>query len=94
MVGVPQPDRSQQKLVSVYSAANEMEARMMQEVLANAGIESAINAEFAPGIYPASLGQWARQEILVIESAAEEARRILSELPGPAPNPTDDPPQQ
>ena len=85
------PDRSQQKLVAVYSAENEMEARMVQELLANAGIESIVNSEFAPGIYPATLGQWARQEILVIESAAEEAARILSDLPGPAPNPPEEP---
>jgi Putative prokaryotic signal transducing protein len=75
-------DRWKQKLVKVYSAANEMEARMLQEVLAHAGIKSTINAEFAPGIYPSMMGDWARQDILVIESAAAEAERILSELPG------------
>ena len=84
-MGVPR-DRSQQKLVPIYSAANEMEARMIQELLANAGITSTINSEFAPGIYPATMGQWARHDILVIESAAAEAARILSELPGPAPD--------
>jgi hypothetical protein len=82
--------RARQKLVSVHTAANEMEARMIQELLSNAGIESTVNAEFAPGIYPATLGQWARQEIQVIESDAPEARRILSELPGPAPNPAEE----
>ena len=79
-------DRSQQKLVKVYSAANEMEARMVQEVLSDAGIASVINAEFAPGIYPAMMGDWARQDILVIESAAPEAARILAELPEPEPD--------
>ena len=72
---------SQQKLVNVYPAATEMEARMVQEVLAAAGIESVINAELAPGIYPSTMGPWARQDILVLESAAAEASRILSELP-------------
>jgi hypothetical protein len=74
-------DRSRQKLVRVYTASDEMQARMVQEVLANAGIESAINAEVAPGIYPFSSGPWARQDILVLESAASDAERILSELP-------------
>lgn len=74
---------AQQKLVKVYTAANEMEARMVQEVLSDAGIQSAINAEFAPGIYPAMMGDLARQDILVLESAAPEAERILSELPEP-----------
>ena len=75
------PEPAKQKLVSVYSAENEMEARMIQEVLHNAGIESTINAEFAPGIYPASTGDVARQEILVIESLVPQAEQVLSELP-------------
>ena len=74
-------DRAHQKLVTVYTASNEAEGRMVQEVLENAGIKSTINAEMAPGIYPLSLGPWAPQDIQVLESAAAEASRILSELP-------------
>ena len=74
-------DRSKQKLVKVYSAASEMEARMVREVLDKAGIGSTINAEFAPGIYPSTMGDWARQDILVLESNVPEAQRIISELP-------------
>ena len=83
-------DRSKQKLVKVYTAADEMEARMVREVLDKAGIESTINAEFAPGIYPSVMGDWARQDILVLESAAAEAERILSELPELEPLDEDD----
>jgi hypothetical protein len=83
MAGKKSLDPSKQKLVSVYTAENEMQARMLQELLRNNGIESTINAEFAPGIYPASSGDVAEQQILVIESAADEAKRILSELPDP-----------
>ena len=72
-------DRSQQKLVKVYTCQNEMEARMVQELLRHAGIESAVNSEMAPGIYPGTWGGWGGQDILVIESEAEEARRIISE---------------
>ena len=82
--------RANEGLVGVYVATSEIEARMVQEVLANAGIRSIVNAEFAPGILPARVGVIAEQEILVLESAAPEARRILTELPGPAPNPSDD----
>jgi hypothetical protein len=72
---------SQQKLVKVYTAYSEVEARMVQEVLSDAGIESVINADLAPGILsPMSV---ARQDILVLESVAPEAERILSELPEP-----------
>ena len=74
-------DRSQQKLVKVFSTQDEMAARMVQEVLANAGIESMINSEVPSSLFPMNLGNLARQDILVLESAAAEATRILSELP-------------
>jgi len=74
-------DPSQQKLVTVFSTQDEMEARMVQEVLANAGIESMINSEVPPSLFPMNLGELAKKDILVTESAAAEATRILSELP-------------
>ena len=79
-------DPSQQKLVRVFSTQDEMEARMVQEVLANAGIESMINSEVPPSLFPMNFGNLARQDILVLESAAAEAARILSELPVPGEN--------
>ena len=76
-------DRSQQKLVKVFSTQDGMEARMVQEVLTNAGIESMINSEVPSSLFPMYLGKLARQDIMVLESAAAEATRILSELPKP-----------
>ncbi|HWP84849.1 MAG TPA: DUF2007 domain-containing protein [Terriglobia bacterium] len=69
-------------MVKVYSASSELEARMAQELLRNAGIESVIQGEMAPGIYPSTLGSWARQDLLVLEADAATAARILSELAG------------
>ena len=74
-------DHSQEKLVRVFSTQDEMEARMVQEVLANAGIESMINSEVPSSLFPMTLGNLARQDIFVLESAVAEATRILSELP-------------
>ena len=74
-------DRSQEKLVKVFSTQDEMEARMVQEVLANAGIECIINSEAPPSLFPMNLGNLGREDILVLESAAAEAARILAELP-------------
>jgi hypothetical protein len=56
-----------------------MEARMVQELLANAGIESTINAEVAPGLFPSSFGKLARHDILVLESDEAEARNVISD---------------
>jgi putative signal transducing protein len=89
---MPKPgDQSQQKLLTVFSTNDEMEARMVQEVLANAGIESVINSEVPPGLFPMNLGDLARKDILVSESAAAEAARILSELPETEAEPGDEP---
>ena len=80
-------DHSREKLVKVYSTANEMEARMVQELLAEAGIESMINSEVPPSLFPMNLGTLATKDIFVADSAAAEARRILSELPEPSVGP-------
>ena len=72
-------DPARQKLVKVYTAADEMEARMVQELLENAGIESMLNARVAPGLFPSTWGDLARQDILVFAARAEEAKKILAE---------------
>jgi hypothetical protein len=72
-------DPARQELVKVYTAADEMEARMVQELLENAGIESMLNARVAPGLFPSTWGDLARQDILVFAAQAEEARKVLAE---------------
>ena len=75
-------DRSQEKLVRVFVAQDELEARMIQELLHNSQIESLINAETAPGLFPASFGELGRHEILVTESCADQARELLRSIRG------------
>ena len=75
-------DLSRQKLVRVYSSHDELEARMVQDLLRNAGIESLITGEMLPSLYPSNMGDLAKREILVLESEAEEANRIIAEQPG------------
>ena len=70
---------ARQELVKVYTAADEMEARMVQELLENAGIESMVNARVAPGLFPTAWGDLARQDILVFAERAEEAKKIIAE---------------
>jgi len=72
-------DRSQENAVPVFSTNDEMEARMVQELLQSNGIESAINSESAPGLFPVITGELANQQILVLESEAERACRIIAE---------------
>jgi hypothetical protein len=70
---------SRQKLVSVFTAGNETEARMVQELLRNSGIESLINAESAPGLFPVNFGELAKQSLMVVESDAARAKTIIAE---------------
>ena len=72
-------DLSRQKLSQVFSTQDEMEARMIQELLHNAGIECVINAEVPPGLFPMKLGELAQQDVFVLESEAQEAQRIIAE---------------
>ncbi len=73
------PDRSREKLTPVYSTQDEMEARMVQELLRTAGIESVTNALVDHSLFPLNVGRLAKRDILVLESDAAEARRIIAE---------------
>ena len=75
-------DLARQKLVRVYSSHDEMEARMVQDLLRNAGIESMITGEMLPSLYPTNMGDLANRDILVLESEAGEANRIIAEQHG------------
>ncbi len=83
-------DLSRQKLVRVFSTHKELEARMVQELLRNAGIESLINAEVPPSLFPMNLGDLAKQDLLVLESDAPEAQRIIAEDYGAGENYSDE----
>jgi putative signal transducing protein len=72
-------DRSRQKLKQVFSTHNEIEARLVQELLRNAGIESVINAQIDSSLFPLNVGGLAKQDVLVLESDAGEAGRIIAE---------------
>lgn len=80
-------DLSRQKLSPVFSTLDELEARTVQELLHNAGIESVINAESAPGVFPMQTGGLAQQDVFVLESEAANAKRIISEYKNPQENP-------
>lgn len=75
-------DAAHEIVVPVYTTNDEIEARMIQELLRNHGIESTINAETAPGLFPMKTGDLAKQDILVLESEVERAMEIISEVTG------------
>lgn len=70
---------AREKLVPVFSTQNELEAGMVQDLLRNAGIESLISGRLMPSHFPLNVGRLATREILVLESEAGTARRIIAE---------------
>lgn len=67
---IHEPDPSD--LVPVFSARDEVEARLVQALLKAAGIQTGLRAQ-------GSVVLWGPCEILVLESQAAEARRIVAE---------------
>lgn len=72
-------EQPKQNSVLVFSTQHEMEARMVQELLFEAGIESVIVSEMAPGLVPLNLGELATQQIYVLEPESERARQVIAE---------------
>lgn len=72
-------DLSRQKLKLVFSTNDELEAGMVQELLRNAGIESAMNSPLVPSLFPLNVTDLALKEIYVLESEAEAAQRVIAE---------------
>ena len=72
-------DLSQENVVEVFTTQNELEARMVQEILWNSGIESTINSEMVPSVFPLNTGSAGKYSILVLQSTAKEARQIIAE---------------
>ena len=72
-------DLSRQRLLPVFSTHDELEARLVQGLLHASGIESVMNSEAPPSLFPLRMGRMGKLDILVLESQAEEASRIISE---------------
>ena len=66
-----EPDLS--KLVSVYSAENEIEGRLAQDLLRASGIESVLRRQVVSVVFPGAC------EILVLDLKEKSARRIMAE---------------
>jgi len=76
------PDRtelSRQKLTAIFSTQDEMEARVVQGLLQAAGIESMMNSDLPPHLFPLQMGRIAILELLVLESQAEQAVQLISQ---------------
>ena len=77
-----EPDQS--KLLPVFSARNEIEGRLVQDMLEAGGIQSILRRQVSSILFPGTC------EILVLESNAEGAGRIIAEYQQRENGPTDE----
>lgn len=80
---MPSSPSSSDDLVKVASTQTEMEAEMIQGLLADHGIPSMLKKPFGFGAYYAMLGA-GPHHVLVPAEAAERAREVLEGMPGEA----------
>lgn len=74
-----------EKLVRVFTAASELEASVVQGLLGSAGIESLLDSHAPTPVLPFALSKTGQIHVLVPESQAAEAERIIAEQEEQAP---------
>ena len=74
-------NHSRERLLPVFSTHDVFEARLVLDLLQANGIEGVLNGEASPSLFPFSVGDISKLDILVIESQLETAAQIISEHP-------------
>ncbi len=65
------------KLVSIYTAHGEMEAQVIRSLLETYGIKSLMQGNAAISVQPFVMDGMGEIKIMVVETQAEEARKII-----------------
>ncbi len=67
-----------QRLVEVYKARTEMEAQVIRGLLESFGVPSVLRSNAAPSVHMFTMNGMAEVKVMVLESRAEEARRLIN----------------
>jgi hypothetical protein len=70
---------SNEKMVEVYKARTEMEAEVIKGLLESFGIPSYFKSNAAPSVHMFTFDGMAEVRVMVLDSMAEEARRLIKE---------------
>jgi hypothetical protein len=65
------------RLVKVYTAHGEMEAQVIRSLLETCGIKSLMQGNAAISVQPFVMDGMGEIKIMVVETQAEEARKII-----------------
>jgi hypothetical protein len=68
-----------EKIVEVYKARTEMEAEVIKGMLESFGIPSYLKSHAAPSVHWFTMDGMAEVRVMVLESMAGEARRLIKE---------------
>jgi hypothetical protein len=66
-------------MVEVYKARTEMEAQIIKGLLESFGIPSYLKSHAAPSVHWFTIDGMAEVRVMVLESMAEEAHRLIKE---------------
>jgi hypothetical protein len=70
---------NKEKIVEVYKARTEMEAEVIKGLLESFGIPSYLKSHAAPSVHWFTMDGLAEVRVMVLDSMAEEARRLIKE---------------
>ena len=65
------------KMIEVYRAAGEAEAQIIKGLLESNGIHCLLKSNAAPSVHVFVIDGMGEVKVMVAESAAEEARRLI-----------------
>jgi hypothetical protein len=66
------------EMVEVYKAAGEMEAQLIKGLLESYGIPCILKSNAAPSVHVLTIDGMGEVKVMVWESRAEEARRLIT----------------
>ena len=70
---------NKEKIVEVYKARTEMEAEVIKGLLESFGIPSYLKSHAAPSVHWFTMDGLGEVRVMVLDSMAEEARRLIKE---------------
>lgn len=69
--------KSNEKMVQVYDAKNAMEAQVIKSLLESFNIPCFLKSNAAPSVHVLTLDGMGEVKIMVLESLAEKARKLI-----------------
>jgi hypothetical protein len=68
-----------EKMVEVYTARTELEAQVIKGLLESFGVPSYLKSNAAPSVHWFTMDGMGEVKVMVLESTAGEARRLIEE---------------